>query len=60
VLVGLDRELALREIGVRAPIELSPNLAAERATGLRLVGAGAAEKISAALNTRPAARKARA
>ncbi len=55
VLVGLDRELALRELASRAPIELSPRRAAERAAGLRLESAGAAEKISAALMARPAA-----
>jgi UDP-N-acetylglucosamine 2-epimerase len=53
VLVGLDREAALRELASRAPLDRSPELAAERAAGLRLKSAGAAEKISAALKTRP-------
>jgi UDP-GlcNAc3NAcA epimerase len=53
VLVGLDRDAALRELAVRAPVERSAGLAADRAAGLRLVGAGAAEKISTALRTRP-------
>jgi UDP-GlcNAc3NAcA epimerase len=54
VLIGLDTEAALREMASRAPFERSPQLAAERAAGLRLEGGGAAEKISAALKTRPA------
>jgi UDP-GlcNAc3NAcA epimerase len=57
VLVGLDRELALRELTARAPIERSAAMAAERATKLRLQGAGAAERISAALKMNPASRK---
>jgi UDP-N-acetylglucosamine 2-epimerase len=60
VLVGLDREAALREIGSRAPIDESAQLAAERAAGLRLEGTGAAEKISTALKTRPTIGKGRA
>jgi UDP-N-acetylglucosamine 2-epimerase len=59
VLVGLDRELALREIGVRAPIGTSAQVAAERAANLHLEGAGAAERISMALKTRPASRRGR-
>ena len=57
VLVGLDRELALRELTARAPIERSTAMAAERATKLRLQAAGAAERISAALKMNPASRK---
>jgi UDP-GlcNAc3NAcA epimerase len=57
VLVGLDRELALRELTARAPIERSAAMAAERATKLRLQAAGAAERISAALKMNPASRK---
>jgi UDP-GlcNAc3NAcA epimerase len=60
VLIGLDSEAALREMAARAPLERSPQLAAERAAGLRLEGAGAAEKISAALKTRPAGAAGRA
>ena len=60
VLIGLDSEAALREMASRAPLERSPQLAAERAAGLRLEGAGAAEKISAALRTRPAGTAVRA
>jgi UDP-GlcNAc3NAcA epimerase len=60
VLVGLDRDAALREIGARAPIENSAKLAAERAATLRLEGAGAAERISTALKTRPTIRNDRA
>ena len=57
VLVGLDRELALRELTARAPIERSTAMAAERATKLRLQAAGAAERISSALKMNPASRK---
>ena len=60
MLVGLDREAALREIGSRAPIDESAQLAAERAARLHLEGTGAAEKISTALKTRPTIGKGRA
>ncbi len=53
VLVGLDREAAVRELDARAPQERSARQAAERAAGLHLVGAGAAELISKALQTSP-------
>jgi UDP-N-acetylglucosamine 2-epimerase len=49
VLVGLDRELALREISNRAPLARTVEQAAERAADLNLNGSGAAERISAAL-----------
>ena len=49
VLVGLDRELALRELEARAPLTRTAGAAAERAAGLRLAGSGAAERITAAL-----------
>ena len=48
-LVGLDRDLAARELAVRAPAALSAGAAEERARTLRLVGPGAAERISAVL-----------
>ena len=54
VLVGLDRGAALREMAARAPAEDSGRLAVKRAAGLRLEGAGAAEKITSALKTGPA------
>jgi UDP-N-acetylglucosamine 2-epimerase len=49
VLVGLDRSAAVRELDARAPREHSAEQAIDRAEGLRLAGAGAAERISAAL-----------
>jgi UDP-GlcNAc3NAcA epimerase len=49
VLVGLDRETALREIAARAPLAGTEEQAAGRAAGLHLDGSGAAERISAAL-----------
>jgi UDP-N-acetylglucosamine 2-epimerase len=49
VLVGLDREAAVRELAARAPRDRSGALAAERAAGLRLEATAAAERISAAL-----------
>jgi UDP-N-acetylglucosamine 2-epimerase len=49
VLVGLDRELALRELASRAPLARTREVAAERAARLHLAGSGAAEGISAAL-----------
>jgi UDP-GlcNAc3NAcA epimerase len=56
VLVGRDRELAVREIAGRAPLEGTERRAAERAAGLRLTGSGAAERIAAALAAAPAGR----
>ena len=53
VLVGLDREAAVRELDARAPEAWSARQATERAAGLHLVGAGAAERISDALQTSP-------
>jgi UDP-GlcNAc3NAcA epimerase len=49
VLVGLDRSKAVRELDSRAPGSTSARQAAERAAGLRLEGAGAAERISSVL-----------
>ena len=53
VLVGLDRETAVRELDARAPEAQSARQATERAAGLHLVGAGAAERISNALRASP-------
>ncbi len=49
VLVGLDRDLAMRELAGRAPRAGGPERAAERAANLHLSGSGAAERIAAAL-----------
>ena len=49
VLVGLDREAALRELAVRAPLARAEQRAADRATNLQLAGSGAAERIADAL-----------
>jgi UDP-N-acetylglucosamine 2-epimerase len=51
VLVGLDREAALRELAVRAPLARTEQRAAERAANLRLAGSGAAERIAHALTS---------
>jgi UDP-N-acetylglucosamine 2-epimerase len=51
VLVGLDRSAAVRELDARSPQEQSARQATDRAAGLRLVRAGAAERISAALSS---------
>ncbi|MFI5259559.1 MAG: non-hydrolyzing UDP-N-acetylglucosamine 2-epimerase [Candidatus Limnocylindrales bacterium] len=51
VLVGLDRDLALRELGARAPVAGAREQAAARAANLHLSGSGAAERISAALTS---------
>jgi UDP-GlcNAc3NAcA epimerase len=51
VLVGLDPAVALRELGIRAPLATSAAQATERAAGLALAGSGAAERISASLST---------
>jgi UDP-GlcNAc3NAcA epimerase len=53
VLVGLDRDAAVRELAVRAPAARSAEMATERARTLHLVGPGAAEKISAILAADP-------
>jgi UDP-N-acetylglucosamine 2-epimerase len=50
VLVGLDRDLAMRELAARAPVARAHADAAERATNLHLTGSGAAERIAAALS----------
>jgi hypothetical protein len=49
VLIGLDREAALREISLRAPLARAVEQAAARAATLQLTGSGAAERIAAAL-----------
>ena len=49
VLVGLDREAALRELAARAPMARTEERAADRATNLQLAGSGAAERIADAL-----------
>jgi UDP-N-acetylglucosamine 2-epimerase len=49
VLVGLDREAALREISLRAPLAQGVEQAVARAAHLRLTASGAAERIAAAL-----------
>jgi UDP-GlcNAc3NAcA epimerase len=49
VLVGLDREAAVREISARAPLAQAAEQAADRAAGLHLAGSGAAERIVGAL-----------
>ncbi|HEX7495822.1 MAG TPA: UDP-N-acetylglucosamine 2-epimerase (non-hydrolyzing) [Candidatus Limnocylindrales bacterium] len=54
VLVGLDRDVAVRELALRAPVGRSAGLAAERARTLHLRGAGAAERISDVLAADPA------
>jgi len=50
VLVGLDTDRAMDELDARAPLPRSADLAAERVAMLDLPGAGAAEKIVAALS----------
>ena len=49
VLVGLDREAALREISLRAPFAQGIERAVARAANLQLTPSGAAERIAAAL-----------
>ncbi|MGD0862233.1 MAG: UDP-N-acetylglucosamine 2-epimerase (non-hydrolyzing) [Candidatus Limnocylindrales bacterium] len=51
VLISLDRTVATRELDARAPRDRSARQAAERAAGLKLVGSGAAERISFALKS---------
>jgi len=50
VLVGLDSSAAVRELEARAPRAGSAELAIERAAGLSLAAAGAAELISSVLS----------
>ncbi len=49
VLVGLDRDRAVREMSDRAPLAQAERAASERAADLHLDGSGAAERISAVL-----------
>jgi len=49
VLIGLDREVAVRELEVRAPHVRGIKQAVERAADLALTGSGAAERIADAL-----------
>ncbi|HEX7491106.1 MAG TPA: UDP-N-acetylglucosamine 2-epimerase (non-hydrolyzing) [Candidatus Limnocylindrales bacterium] len=49
VLVGLDRDAAVRELADRAPLGTTPARVRQRAAGLNLAGSGAAERIVAAL-----------
>jgi hypothetical protein len=49
--VGLDAELAATVLEREAPIDQAATLAAERAAGLRLDAAGAADAILAALES---------
>ncbi|HEX7612879.1 MAG TPA: UDP-N-acetylglucosamine 2-epimerase (non-hydrolyzing), partial [Candidatus Limnocylindrales bacterium] len=49
VLIGLDREAALREISLRAPLAHGIEEAVARAANLQLRASGAAERIAAAL-----------
>jgi hypothetical protein len=49
VLIGLDREIAVRELEVRAPQTWGIEQAMARAANLALTGSGAAERIADAL-----------
>jgi UDP-N-acetylglucosamine 2-epimerase len=49
VLVGLDRDAAVGELAVRAPLATAAAQTRERAANLSLAGSGAAERIAAAL-----------
>ena len=51
VVVGLDRERAVAELGRLAPLDRAPEDARRRAAGLALEPAGAAEAIAAALES---------
>ena len=51
VVVGLDRDLAARELRRLAPLDRAPQLARERVAGLVLRPAGAADAIVAALGS---------
>lgn len=53
VVVGLDRDRAVAELGRLAPLDGAPDDAARRAHDLALVPAGAADAIVAALADRP-------
>jgi UDP-N-acetylglucosamine 2-epimerase len=55
VLVGLDRDAAVRELTARAPFANTEAQAIERADRLRLAGSGAAERIVAVLTAATAA-----
>jgi UDP-GlcNAc3NAcA epimerase len=55
VLVGLDREKALRELESRAPRDRAPGLTAERARTIDLRGPGAPRRIADALAAAPEA-----
>ncbi len=57
VLVGLDRDAAVREIEARAPADRSAAQSVRRAAGLRLQGSGAAERIVALLSGARAAER---
>ena len=50
VLVGLDADLAVRELAAIAPVERGDEIARERAQAIDLAPAGAAERIVAALD----------
>jgi hypothetical protein len=50
VLVGLDRDAAIRELASRAPLAGTAEQAIRRAANLNLAGSGAAERITAALS----------
>jgi UDP-GlcNAc3NAcA epimerase len=51
VLIGLDRDAALRELSARAPLARTMEQAVERAANLRLRGSDAAERIVATLTS---------
>ena len=53
VVVGLDRDRAIAELGRLAPVGSSPADAAQRAASVRVASAGAAEAIVSALDARP-------
>ena len=53
VVVGLDRDRAIAELGRLAPVGSSPADAAQRAASVRVASAGAAEAIVSALDGRP-------
>jgi len=54
VLIGLDSDVAVRELSTRAPGAHSGERAVARASNLRLTGSGAAERIATALTAAPA------
>jgi UDP-N-acetylglucosamine 2-epimerase len=49
VLVGLDRQAAMRELSARAPLARTVEQAVDRAARIQLTGSGAAERIVAGL-----------